>query len=338
MTPAKDYLTAQGSKTLLPATTASKGAWWVIVCLLPVIAILLFFPWSHDAAEPSVDVRPELLWSSVATVVIGALALAFPHRWMSFLAFLPTIGALTDIGAVFMPVTGGYAWPVKVIVVLLSLVGIAWLVSAFGYPAREQQTRWIVAPVAAALTVATLWLPWVVVSGIGRDSGRMSAFDFFFKTAATGAPGVTFARLAIMILMIVGVVGAVLPLISRQSTATRLAMSLTVAAAAGIVLLCLWMSLGGDAVRPSDYATGIRVALAGFALIAVVWNSRLKAAGSRVDGAPYPRRIDDSGYIPVIQAGPRVDSSDPVQATPQFVAPEPASGTSSSGDKWRNIA
>ena len=330
MTPDRNPLAPQGTKTFLPPATSSKGAWWTLVCLLPVVTILLFIPWSTSHAVPSVDVRPELVWSSVATVVLGAIGLAFPHRWMSFIAFLPTIGALTDIGAVFMPEAGSYPWIVKLVVVLLSIIGIAWIASAFGYPASEQQTRWIVAPVAAALTFATLWLPWVVVSGIGEESGQMAAFDLFFKTEATGAPGVAFARLAILVIMIVGVCGAVLPLVSRQATATKIAMLISVGAVAALVLLCLWMSIRGDAIRPADYATGLRVALAGFTLITLVWNSRLKAAENRAGGA-YPRRIDDSGYIPVIMTGP----AEQLDSTPQFVAPEPSS---SSGDKWRRPA
>ncbi|WP_153503209.1 hypothetical protein [Cumulibacter manganitolerans] len=301
------------------------------MCLLPVVTVLLFLPWSAEQVGPSVDVRSELVWSSVASVVLGALALAFPHRWMSFLAFLPTIGALTDIGTVLWPENGGYPVVVKIVVLVLSAVGVAWVLSALGYPAREQQTRWIVAPVAAALIIATLWLPWVVVSGIGQESGQMAAFDLFLKSAATGASGVTLTRLAILVIMVAGIAGSVLPLTSRKSTATRLAMSITLGAAVGLVLLCLWLSIRGDAVRPSDYASGLRVALAGFVLITLVWNSRLKAAENRSGGEQYPRRIDDSGYIPVIMTGP----SDRSASTPQFVAPEPSS---SSGDQWRTSA
>lgn len=295
----------------------SKVAWWALVCLLPAVTILLFIPWSSTGPDPSVDVRPELVWSSVATVVLGALALAFPNRWMSYAAALPTIGALTDLGPVFLPETGSYPWPVKVIVVLVSLVGIAWITMAMGYPAREQQTRWIVAPVAGALTLATMWLPWVVVSGIGQESGRATAYDVLFSSYAAAAPGVVPTRLAILIIMIVGVIGAVLPLLSRTSTATRLGMFMTLFSTVAIVLLCLWMSARGDDIQLTDYATGPRVAIAGFAIIALVWSSRLKAAGG-IDESP-PRRIDDSGYIPVIMTGRRfVDDTQ----TPQFIVSE----------------
>lgn len=335
MTPAKDYLTPEGSKTILPSSASSRGAWWVLTCLLPVVAIMLFIPWSSSSEVPPADLRPELVWSSAATVILGALALAFPHRWMSYIAFIPTIGALSDIGAVFMPESGGYPWPVKVVVLVLSVIGVAWVVSAFSFPAREQQTRWIIAPVAAALTAATLWLPWVVVSGIGEESGRMAAFQLFSATSATGAPGVTMFRLLILAIMAVGVGGAVLPLVTRRAMATRLAMNLTIGAAFALVVLCMLMALRGDAVRPADSPIGLRIAIAGFTLIALVWNSRLKAAESRVaDGEQYPRRIDDSGYIPVIMTG-RGEQEQPLHSTPQFIAPEPSNGSSSSGDSWR---
>ncbi|WP_158716216.1 hypothetical protein [Blastococcus sp. Marseille-P5729] len=338
MTPAKDYLTPEGSKTILPSSVSSRGAWWVLVCLLPAVVIMLFIPWSSASEVPPADVRPELVWSSVATVILGALALAFPHRWMSYVAFIPTIGALTAIGPVLMPESGSYPWPVKVVVLSLAVIGIAWVVSAFSFPAREQQTRWIIAPVAAALTFATIWLPWVVVSGIGEESGQMAAFQLFFATSATGAPGVTLFRLMILIIMAVGVGIAVLPLATRRASATRLAMTLTIGAAFALVMLCLVMSLRGDAVRPADTPIGLRVALAGFTLIALVWNSRLKAVENLTpDGAPYPRRVDDSGYIPVIMTGRGEQGEQPPRphATPQFIAPEPSNGSSSSGDSWR---
>lgn len=343
MTPARDYLSPEGAKNLVPPTTTNKVAWWTLVCLLPVVTILLFVPWSTDQTVPSADVRPELVWSSVATVVLGALALAFPHRWMSYIAFIPTIGALTDIGAAFLPEAGTYPWPVKTIALAVSAIGIAWIVLAFGYPAREQQTRWIIAPVAAALTVATLWLPWVVVSGIGQESGQMAAFELFFQTSATGAPGVALVRLSILLIMVVGVAGAVLPLLSRKATATRLAMTITIAAAASLVLLCLVMTIRGDAVRPADTPIGLRIAIAGFTLIALVWNSRLKAVERVSDRPGWAQSIDDSGYIPVIMTGPARP-----HATPQFVAPEPSSSSgphrrpespsSSSGDSWPHTA
>lgn len=301
---------------------ASKCAWWVLVCLLPVVTVLLFFPWTSDSPGPSVDIRPEMVWSSVATIVLGALGLAFPNRWMSYAAALPTIGALTDVGPVFLPETGTYPWVVKVVVVLVSLIGIAWIVLALGYPAREQQTRWIVAPVAAALTLATLWLPWVVIFGIGQESGSATAVDVLFSTYATAAAGIIVARLAILVIMIVGVVGAVLPLLSRTATATRLAMSMTLASTIALILLCLWMSLPADSIQPADYASGPRVAIAGFAIITLVWNSRLKAAGSP-DDTPGPRRIDDSGYIPVIMSGPLRQEP----PTPQFVVAQRATAS-----------
>ena len=290
------------------------------MCLLPVITILLFFPWTSSAASPSVDVRPELVWSSVATIVLGALGLAFPNRWMSYAAALPTIGALTDVGPVFMPESGSYPWVVKLVVVLVSLIGISWIILALGYPAREQQTRWIVAPVAAALTVATLWLPWVIITGIGQESGRATAVDVLFSTYATGAPGVIVSRLAILVIMIVGVIGAVLPLLSRTAAATRFAMAMTLFSTIALALLCLWMSIPGDSIQPAEYASGPRVAIAGFAIITLVWNSRLKAAGGGDDDSTLPRRIDDSGYIPVIMSGELNREA----TTPQFISPEHA--------------
>ena len=308
---------ADGQPAHPAVSRASKCAWWALICLLPAVTILLFFPWTSSAAAPSVDIRAELVWSSVATIVLGALGLAFPNRWMSYAAALPTIGALTDIGPVFMPETGSYPWVVKVVVVLVSLIGISWIVLALGYAAREQQTRWIVSPVAAALTLATLWLPWVIIFGIGQESGQSTAIDVLFSTYATAAPGVVVTRLSILIIMIVGVIGAVLPLLSRTSTATRIGMNMTLASTIALVLLCLWMSMPGDSIQPSDYASGPRVAIAGFAIITLVWNSRLKAAGGPND-TPLPRRIDDSGYIPVIMSGPRQQES----STPQFLAPE----------------
>lgn len=305
---------AAGQRPQLPVPRASKVAWWVLVTLLPAVTLLLFFPWTSSAPSPPVDIRPELVWSSVVVIVLGALGLAFPHRWMSYAAALPTVGAATDIGPVFMPESGSYPWTVKVVVVLVTLIGISWIVLALGYPAREQQTRWIVAPVAGALTLATLWLPWVVIYGIGQESGSATAIDVLFSTYATAAPGVVASRLAILIIMIVGVVGAVLPLLSRTATATRLAMGMTLASSIALVLLCLWLSLPGDSIQLSDYASGPRVAIAGFTIITLVWNSRLKAAGGPDDTPPH--RIDDSGYIPVIMTGQLHEPH-----TPQFVAP-----------------
>ncbi|WP_134324665.1 hypothetical protein [Cumulibacter soli] len=305
-----------GAPTAPPPSRVTKYAWRLLVILLPLTTLLLFFPWTTNAITPSVDVRPELVWSSVATIVIGAIALAFPNRWMSYTAALPTIGALTDLGPVLMPESGEYPLVVRINVIVVALIGIAWMTMAMGYPAREQQTRWIVAPVAAALTVATLWLPWLVIFGIGQQSGQATAIDVLFSTYATAAPGVVFTRLSVLIIMIVGIVGAVLPLLSRTSRATRIAMGMTLASTVALVLLCLWLSMPGDSVQPADYASGPRVAIAGFAIITLVWNSRLKAAGGP-DDAPPPRRIDDSGYIPVIMSGSlHSDPPTPRQFTP----------------------
>lgn len=267
--------------------------------LLVVTTILLFIPWSSDQSAPTVDLRTELIWSSVATVLLGAVALAFPSRWMAYIASIPTLGAVTDLGPVFLPESGSYSWPVKAVTVVLTLVGIGWIVLSMRSPAREQSTRWVVAPVAAILIVATLWLPWAVVSGIGPASGQKSAIALLFESAATGAPGVAPTRLAILAIMAVGIGGAVLPLLSRLASTTRVAMYLVLGAAIGLVLLTLAMSVRGDAVQMSDHASGIRVALAGFLLITLVWNSRLRAQRLPRTSAAWQ---EDTGTIPMITA------------------------------------
>ena len=214
---------------------------------------------------------------------------------MAFLAALPTIGALTDIGPVLWPESGTYPWPVKVVVLAIAATGITWIVSAFTFPAREQSTRWIVVPVAAALTLATLWLPWVIVSQVGSDSGSKTAIDIIFTTKAS-APGIWVARVGIIVIMLVGIAGAILPLTSRRRTVTFVATWLTSSAVAGLVLLCLWLSVRGDAVMAATSSTGQRVAITGFMLIALVWNARLKAARS-----PYADDVmEHSGIIPII--------------------------------------
>lgn len=272
----------------------------MLVGLLVLVTVLLFLPWSDDSMRtPSVDLRQELIWSSAATVVIGVVGLVFPGRWMSYLAALPTLGALTDVGPVLWPESGTYPWPVKAVVLALSAVGIIWFVAAYTFPAREQTTRWIVVPVVAALTLATLWLPWVIVSRVGPNSGSKTAIDLLFGTGNAGAPGVLLAKFGLLLIMIVGIVGAVLPLTSRRRTVTRVASILTTCAAAGLVLFCLWLSVRGDAVITAADATGERVAIAGFALIALVWNARLKAA----DVPYYDDSMDHSGIIPIIMTG-----------------------------------
>lgn len=280
---------------LPPEPVRQSISWWTLVGLLGIVTIMLFLPWSTPGGSPTADLRQELVWSAVATVVIGVVGLVFPGRWMAFLAALPTIGALTDIGPVLWPESGTYPWPVKVVVLAIAATGITWIVSAFTFPAREQSTRWIVVPVAAALTLATLWLPWVIVSQVGSDSGSKTAIDLIFTTKAS-APGIWVARVGIIVIMLVGIAGAILPLTSRRRTVTFVATWLTSSAVAGLVLLCLWLSVRGDAVMAATSSTGQRVAITGFMLIALVWNARLKAARS-----PYADDVmEHSGIIPII--------------------------------------
>ena len=265
--------------------------------LLVATTVLLFIPWSSGQTTPTVDLRTELIWSAVAAVLLGAVTLAFPSRWMAYLAALPTLGALTNLGPVFLPESGSYAWPVKAVTVVLALIGVGWIIISMRSPAREQSTRWVVAPVAAVLIVATLWLPWAIVGGIGPASGPKSAVALLFESAATGAPGVGPTRLAIVVIMAIGIGGAVLPLASRRTGTTRAAMYLVLSAAIGIVLLALAMSVRGDAVQMSDGAAGIRVALAGFLLITLVWNSRLRAQRRPRASGTWQ---EDTGTIPMI--------------------------------------
>lgn len=314
------------------AAVSQPTIWWIQFALFVVVVILLFIPWTSAKAGPTVDVRPELLWSSILTIVVGALGLAINDRWMAFVAALPTIGALTDIGPVLMPESGGYPVVVKLATALICLIGILWIVRALRYPSTAQSTRWAVAPVAVALTVATLWLPWVVVSGIGTDSGQMTAFTLLFGSSSYASGSIIVARIAILIVMVVGAGGTLLPLITRKDTGARIA---TVSALGSSILLLLfagWLAVRGDQVQQAANLPGPRVALAGLVLLGLIWKSRIGNDVLPSINDPLPT-VNVIGSPVSDDALGTIDSSDPDseiaqreaalhEAEPIAVAPE----------------
>ncbi len=255
------------------APARQSVSWWALVSLFVVLVIALFIPWNGSQSGPTVDVRPELVWSVILTVVFGAIGLATHNRWISYVAMLPTLGAITDLGPVFLPESGHYPLLVKIVVVLVSAVGVIWLVRAFDHPPRGQSTRWVIAPVAAVLTIATLWLPWVIVSGIGEESGQMTAFSLLFGTNWVAATGLMISNIVIVVVMVVGVGAALLPLATRRPSINRIATIGTLAAAVIVVLFVLGLAVRGDEVQAAVGVPGPRVALAGLLLLALTWHA-----------------------------------------------------------------
>ena len=268
--------------------------------LFVLLVIALFIPWNSTHSGPTVDVRPELVWSTILTVVLGTIALAARNRWTSYIAMLPTLGAVTDIGPVFLPESGAYPIFVKIVVVIVSLVGVIWLLRAFDHPPRGQSTRWVVAPVAAVLTVATLWLPWIIVSGIGERSGQMTAFSLLFATNWVSATGLLISNIVIVIVIGVGVGAAVLPLVSCRPSLKRIATIGALAAAGIIVVFTLWLAMRGDEVQAADGVPGPRIALAGLLLLALIWHAHRD--GSDDPEPPVQDEMITTGTHPVIPA------------------------------------
>ena len=271
---AKDPRLTDPDLPTVPPPTKQPTSWWVLASLFTLLVIALFIPWNSEHSGPTVDVRPELVWSAILTVVFGAIGLAFITRWIAYVAALPTLGAITDIGPVFLPESGTYPLIVKIVVLLVSAVGLMWLVRARRHPPRGQSTRWVIAPVAAVLTFATLWLPWVIVSGIGEESGQMTAFTLLFGTAWSSASGLLIVKITILAVMVIGVGGALFPLVRRRRPANRIATICALGACGVILLFGLWLAIRGDDVQAAVSAPGQRVALAGLLLLALTWNSQ----------------------------------------------------------------
>lgn len=315
------------------AAISQPTIWRIQFGLLAAVVILLFIPWSGSHAGPTADLRPELLWSSILTIVLGALGLAINERWIAFVAALPTLGALTDIGPVFMPESGSYPFVVKLAASLVCVIGILWVVRALRYPSTAQSTRWAVAPVAVALTIATLWLPWVVVSGIGTDSGQMTAFTLLFGSSSYVSASITVARIAVLIVMVVGAGGSLLPLITRKDAGARIATVSALGSSVMLVILAAWLAVRGDQVQQATDLPGPRVALAGLVLLGLIWKSRIGNDVLPLAGDPLPEPDDAKPSISADALDGAIDSSDPDDVVAERVAalhegePIPASPT-----------
>lgn len=253
--------------------------WWGLAAAFVVLVVLLFIPWTSHDAGPTVDIRPELVVSSILTVVLGAFALAVSNRWTAYVAAIPTFVALSDLSEVLWPATGSYPVLVEIVTCLVSVIGVVWLIRALQAHSQSHSVRLAVAPVASALTIASLWLPWIVVSGIGVNSGPMTAFTLLFGNPNSSTGPITIARIAVLVIVVIGAIGSLLPLIGRNESTTRIA---TVCALGSVLLLAaftFWLGLPGDAVQPADNQPGPRVALACLMLLALIWQARLGGAG-----------------------------------------------------------
>lgn len=302
------------------AAISQPTIWRIQFGLLAAVVVLLFVPWSSSHAGPTADLRAELLWSSILAVVIGALGLAVNDRWMAFVAALPTLGALTDIGPVFMPESGSYPVVVKLSTSLVCVIGVLWIVRALRYPSTAQSTRWAIAPVAVALTIATLWLPWVVVSGIGTDSGQMTGFTLLFGSSSYASGSITVARIAILIVMVVGAGGSLLPLITRKDAGARIATVSALGSSILLLILAAWLAVRGDQVQQATNLPGPRVALAGLVLLGLIWKSRIGNDVLPLAGDPLPQPDDAEPSVSIDALDGAIDSSDPDDVVAERVA------------------
>lgn len=259
----------------------------VVLPLLVVLTVALFLRWDISGADAPPDARSELVVATAALVILSAIALAVPSRWSALAAAVPSLIHLTDLGPVLWPTTGALSWAVKVVVCVGSAIGVLWIVAAtLRSKSSDTSPPWLFVPVGIVLILASLGLPWAIVSNVGVTSGSTTAWELIMGPPNGLPPGVAPIRTLIMLALFVALVSAIVPIFVHSRPLVVTATTCVFGAFALLVALQVYLAVLVDAVEPASDAPGLRVALAGLLVLGVVWTAPRSVEPPIVAGLP----------------------------------------------------